>query len=84
MSQEGINVALLGFGTVGTGVYKILQLQKGEMLQKLNTYLNIRSILVRDVQKHQEKVQDPSILTTSIEGILEDQECRDCKQGPDC
>ena len=72
MSQEGINVALLGFGTVGTGVYKILQLQKGEMLQKLNTYLNIRSILVRDVQKHQEKVQDPSILTTSIEGILED------------
>ena len=74
MSQEGINVALLGFGTVGTGVYKISQLQKGEMLQKLNTYLNIRSILVRDVQKHQEKVQDPSILTTSIEGILEDPE----------
>ena len=74
MSQEGINVALLGFGTVGTGVYKILKLQKGEMLQKLNTYLNIRSILVRDVQKHQEKVQDPSILTTSIEGILEDPE----------
>ena len=74
MSQEGINVALLGFGTVGTGVYKIWQLQKGEMLQKLNTYLNIRSILVRDVQKHQEKVQDPSILTTSIEGILEDPE----------
>ena len=72
MAQEELNAALLGFGTVGTGVYKIIQRQRPEMMQKLNTHLNIRSILVRDVKKHQSKVEDPSILTTSFEEILED------------
>ena len=72
MTQEGIYVALLGFGTVGTGVYKVLQRQRPEMMQKLNTYLNICSILVRDPKKHQGKVEDPSILRTSFEEILED------------
>ena len=37
MTKEGIHVALLGLGTVGAGVYKLTQRQKGEMLQKLNT-----------------------------------------------
>ncbi|HCI73273.1 MAG TPA: homoserine dehydrogenase [Lachnospiraceae bacterium] len=72
MAQEEINVALLGFGTVGTGVYKIMQRQRPEMMQKLNTYLNIRSIMVRNPEKHQHKVEDPGILTTSFESILED------------
>ena len=72
MAQEELNAALLGFGTVGTGVYKIIQRQRPEMMQKLNTHLNIRSILVRDVKKHQSKVEDSSILTTSFEEILED------------
>ena len=74
MSKEGINAALLGLGTVGTGVYKIMQRQRPEMMQKLNTYLNIRSILVRDVQKHQNRVDDPGLLTTSFDSILEDPE----------
>ena len=74
MSKEGINAALLGLGTVGTGVYKIMQRQRPEMMQKLGTYLSIRSILVRDVQKHQNRIDDPKLLTTSFDSILEDPE----------
>lgn len=44
MSKEGINVALLGLGTVGSGVYKVTQRQKSEMMQKLNTTLQIRAL----------------------------------------
>ena len=72
MSKEGINVALLGLGTVGSGVYKVTQRQKSEMMQKLNTTLQIRSILVRNIEKHKDEVDDPAILTTSFENILED------------
>ncbi len=72
MSQEEINVALLGFGTVGTGVYKVMQRQKPEMMQKLDVSLNIRYILVRNVQRHMDKVEDPEILVTSFDSILAD------------
>ncbi len=74
MTKEGINVALLGLGTVGTGVYKIMQRQRPQMQQKLNTYLNIRSILVRNVLKHQSRIENPEVLTTSYDQILEDPE----------
>ena len=72
MSHEGINVALLGLGTVGSGVYKVMQRQQAEMPQKINTRLNIRRILVRNIAKYQDKIEDPSILTTEYETILED------------
>ena len=72
MTKEGIHVALLGLGTVGAGVYKVTQRQKGEMLQKLNTTLYIDSILVRNIDKHKDEVDDPKVLTTSFDQILED------------
>lgn len=72
MSQEGINAALLGLGTVGTGVYKVMRNQKPEMQQKLNAQLSVRHILVRNVEKHRDKVDDPTVLTTSFDEILED------------
>ncbi len=71
MSQETIHAALLGFGTVGTGVYKVLKNQESEMQQKLNTKLVLDSILVRDIRKYESRVSDPSILTTSFDSILE-------------
>ena len=34
MDKKIIRAALLGFGTVGTGVYKVLQKQKEDMIPK--------------------------------------------------
>ena len=51
MEKKVIRAALLGFGTVGTGVYKVLEKQKEEMIPKLGSQLEISKILVRNLQK---------------------------------
>ena len=56
-----INVALLGLGTVGSGVYKVMKNQLPEMPHKLNAELVITKILVRHPERYQESVEDPSI-----------------------
>ena len=72
MKKDVIQVALLGLGTVGTGVYKVMRLQKPEMQKKLNTELNIKKILVRNLDKARKKVEDDSVLTARWQEIIED------------
>ena len=67
-----INVALLGLGTVGSGVYKVMKNQLPEMPHKLNAELVITKILVRHPERYQESVEDPSVLITDFQEILED------------
>lgn len=74
MSNKKIQAALLGLGTVGGGTYKVLQTQKEEMENKLGAVVEIKRILVRNLEKAAQKVEDPSVLTDSWEKILEDQE----------
>lgn len=72
MKKDVIQVALLGLGTVGTGVYKVMKMQAPEMPQKLGAALNIKKILVRNLEKAARKVEDPSILTNDWQEILQD------------
>ena len=74
MADKVIGVALLGLGTVGTGAYKIIQQQKEEMPQKLNATIEVRHILVRNLEKAAKKVEDPSVLTNDWNVILNDPE----------
>ena len=71
MSEKVVNAALLGLGTVGTGVYKVIKNQEQEMTAKLGCQVKITKILVRNLEKASKKVEDPSVLTTDwadIEG----------------
>ncbi len=72
MSKRVINAALLGLGTVGTGVYKVLKLQKGEMEQKIGAVVEIKKILVRNLKKAAAKIQEPELLTNNWNEIIED------------
>ena len=74
MSDRVIKAALLGLGTVGTGVYKVLKSQEEVMSAKGGSNVEITSILVRNIEKAAAKVKDPSVLTNSWESILEDPE----------
>ena len=74
MSDRVIKAALLGLGTVGNGVYKVLKSQEEEMSAKVGCKVEITRILVRNVEKAAAKVKDPSVLTNSWESILEDPE----------
>lgn len=42
MSKKVINVALLGLGTVGTGVYKVLKMQWDDMEDKIGARAEIK------------------------------------------
>ena len=67
MAEERvIKIGMLGLGTVGTGVYKVLKSQQEEMLPKLGARVELKKILVRNVEKAAAKVDDPSIITTSL------------------
>ena len=72
MGEEVINAALLGLGTVGTGVYKVLKNQEEEMTAKIGCKVKIRKILVRNLEKAAGKVDDPAVLTNSWEDIKAD------------
>ena len=69
-----IQVALLGLGTVGLGVYKVLQMQKEEMQHKIGTEIKIKKILVRNLEKAAGKIEDASVLTDSWQEIVNDDE----------
>lgn len=69
-----IKAALLGLGTVGTGVYKVLKNQKGEMTAKIGCQVEIKKILVRNLEKAASKVEDPSVLTNNWEEVVNDLE----------
>ena len=72
MEEKVIKAALLGLGTVGTGVYKVLKGQEEEMTTKIGCKVKIRKILVRNLEKAAAKVDDPAMLTNSWEEIKQD------------
>lgn len=72
MKKDVVHVALLGLGTVGTGVYKVMREQEPEMAKKLNTVLKIKKILVRNLEKAAKKVEDPALLTNDWQEIIKD------------
>ena len=74
MDKKVIRAALLGFGTVGTGVYKVLQKQKEDMIPKLGSQIEIKKILVRNLEKAAAKVEDPAVLTNNWDEIVNDPE----------
>ena len=74
MENRVIKVGMLGLGTVGTGVYKVLKSQESEMEAKLGAKVELKKILVRNLEKASQKVEDPSILTNDAGEILEDPE----------
>ena len=51
--MENVQIALLGLGTVGTGVYKVLKAQKEEISHKVGTEIQLKKILVRNTKKRQ-------------------------------
>lgn len=72
---DEIKIAVLGSGTVGTGVYKLIQMQKAEMQNKIGTNISIKKILVRNINKKREGV-DESLLTDNFDEIINDAEIK--------
>jgi len=71
LPENVIGVGLLGLGTVGRGVYRIMQNNRAGIEQKVGISIEIKKILVRDVQKHRGVELPEGILTTDPGEVLE-------------
>lgn len=72
--MKAISIGLLGLGTVGTGVVKIVHDHQDTLMHQVGCPVVIKRILVKNLNKSRNVDVDPSILTTSSEEILEDPE----------
>jgi homoserine dehydrogenase len=67
-----INVGLLGLGTVGSGVYKILTRHKENFRQKIGTALNLKRILEKNMARVDELGVDHNLITNDFSTIVDD------------
>ena len=66
-------VALLGFGTVGSGVYRIINENGAQIAHREGIELSVGRILVRDFEHEPNLNMAPrAIFTTSFDEILSD------------
>ncbi|MEW6096741.1 MAG: homoserine dehydrogenase [bacterium] len=74
MKKSLVNIGLLGFGTIGSGVVKVLQ-EKAKLFEEhLGLKLILKKIVDKDITTKRDVEVDPSILSTNAEDILKDTE----------
>jgi homoserine dehydrogenase len=70
MSDNTIRVGLLGCGTVGTGVLRILKENRADIVARLGADIEVVKILVNDTDKPRDPVVPQALLTTDPEDVL--------------
>jgi homoserine dehydrogenase len=69
---ESLNIALIGCGTVGGGVAKLLHEQRERLAARAGRPLALRRILVRDPTKERAIALPPELFTTELRAVLDD------------
>jgi len=72
MASVDVPVALLGYGTVGSAVNRLLHESAEDIERATGHRLRVVKALVRDPEKERTYQPDPGVLTTDFESILED------------
>ena len=67
-----VNIALIGLGTVGTGVLEILTKERQRIKENTGCEFNIKKILVKDIRKKRDHNIDPGVLTENPDDIFKD------------
>ena len=70
--KNEINIGLLGFGVVGSGVAKILLDHQEDLRHKLGVPVNIKRILVKNIHKERETTLPGELFTDKLEDLLND------------
>lgn len=68
--MKKINVGLLGFGTVGTGTFKTLQMNKEHMKKCADVDIEITKILVNNTTKNRGVDLETGVLTSNVDDII--------------
>ena len=71
--QKVIKIGLLGSGTVGSGVIKVLEMNQQQIAERVGAQLQLKTVLVRDLTKKRPFLDSYNV-TDCIEDILDDKE----------
>ncbi|KPB04002.1 homoserine dehydrogenase [Bacillus sp. CHD6a] len=66
-----LNIAILGFGTVGKGVHHSIKSHQTRLEEVLGKSVRVVGILVKNMEKHEQSREDGVLLTTNYEELLE-------------
>src|SRR5262245_42984723 len=72
--KNKISVGLIGFGTVGTGAYRILTQNAGLIAERLGVPVEVKRIAARDLKRDRGVAVPPGVLTDNPAAIIEDPE----------
>jgi homoserine dehydrogenase len=72
--EKKVKVGLLGLGTVGTGVARIISAHQEELRNQTSSQIEITKVLVRDREKKRQIEIDKKIITTNADDVLVDPE----------
>jgi homoserine dehydrogenase len=70
--SEPYQIALIGCGTVGGGVARLLLTQSDRLAGRAGRSLHLRRVVVRDLSKARSVALDRDLLTTDLRRIVED------------
>ncbi len=70
--MKKINIGLMGFGNVGSGVVKVLRDRKTLLTQKTGLQINIKKIFDKDISSARSISVDKQLLTRDASNILDD------------
>lgn len=74
MEVEAISIGLLGLGTVGSGVVKIIENHQDKLMHQVGCPVKVKRILVKNLNKERAVHVNQAMLTTDPEEILNDPE----------
>ena len=72
--MTNLTIGLLGCGTVGGALVDLLDARRATITARTGVELRIGAVAVRDTAKHQDRLADPSLLTTDTAAVVADPE----------
>lgn len=74
--RDKIKVGLMGFGTVGTGVVRIVDSNKEDLYKRTGAEIEVSRILVRDTEKERAVYVNPDIITIDPHELIYDEDVK--------
>lgn len=65
-----VRVGLLGLGTVGSGVVKIIEKNQEDLFQQTGSHMRIEKVLVQDISKERSVTLEKGLLTEDVNDVL--------------
>lgn len=72
--EKTVNIGLIGFGTIGSGVVATLNQNLALLENKVNKKVNLKRIVDLDITTDRGVEVKPGVLSTNVDDILEDEE----------